>query len=139
MKRYKGNEKVEPGVYFNLAQLKFKSMAEAGRLPDTVGDKYRRVPTVALLVVGPFLGAAYVIFLPFIGFGMLAWVVGTKLAHAMAEAGAAFIRVLRPVWQPAMAFLSRGKAAKGGRNHTDRWAEDVKTELEDKKDEKAAQ
>ena len=135
MKRYKGNEKVEPGIYFNLEQLAFRSMTVEGRLTGTEGDEYRRVPTVALLVVGPFLGAVYVLFLPFIGFGMLAWVAGTKLAHVMAEAGTAFIRVLRPVWQPAMAFLSRGKAIKGGRNHTDRWAEDVKTELEAKDDE----
>ena len=137
MRRYRANEKVEPGVCFNLEQLAFKSMAEEGRLPGNAGDVYRRVPTVALLIVGPFLGAVYVIFLPFIGFGMLAWVGGTKLVHVTAEAGAAFIRVLRPVWQPAMAFLSRGKATKGERNHTDRWAEDVKTELK-AKDDKAA-
>ena len=130
MRRYRGNEKVEPGVYFNLAQLAFTSIAEEGHLPGSAGDVYRRVPTLALLVVGPFLGAVYVIFLPFIGFGMLAWIAGTKLAPVMEDAGAAFVRVLRPAWQPAMAFLSRGKAAKGRRTPTDRWAEDVKTELE---------
>jgi len=84
MRRYRANEKVEPGVCFNLEQLAFKSMAEEGRLPGNAGDVYRRVPTVALLIVGPFLGAVYVIFLPFIGFGMLAWVGGTKLVHVTA-------------------------------------------------------
>jgi len=130
MRRYRGNEKVEPGVYFNLAQLAFTSIAEEGRLPGTVSDEYRRVPTLALLVVGPPLGAVYVIFLPLIGFGMLAWVAGTKLAPVMEDGGAAFVRVLRPAWQPAMAFLSRGRAAKSRKNSTDHWAEDVKTELE---------
>jgi len=135
MKRYRGNEKVEPGIYLNVERLAFRSMAEEGRLPGTARDEYRRVPTLALLVVGPFLGGAYVIFLPFIGFGMLAWVGGTKLVHVTAEAGTAFIRVLRPVWQPAMAFLSRGKTAKAGRTDPDHWVEGVKKELEAKNEE----
>lgn len=75
MRRFKGKEKVEPGIYFNLRKLQFRNMEEAGRLPGTPDDSYRVVPTVAMLVVGPLLGLAFVIFLPLISFIAAGWAV----------------------------------------------------------------
>jgi hypothetical protein len=144
MRHYSGNEKVEPGIYFNLKQLSFESMEDEGCLPGTESDPYCRVPNLAFLVVGPFLGLAYVLFLPFIGFAMLAWVAATRLGGVLAEATAAGVRVLEPAWQPAMAFLSKGRegrekvpairkaaaVAADRQKVLDPWAEDVRKELE---------
>lgn len=134
MTRYHGTENVRPGIYFNLRQLAFCSMEDEGTLPGTSEDVYRSVPALALLIVGPLVGLAYVIFLPLIGFVMLARIVLGKLLTLTAEAMTAAARVLEPAWQPARAFLSRGRSskarkAKERKTRRDRWAEEVAQEL----------
>src|SRR4030067_2752714 len=81
MRRYTGSEMVKPGLYFNPRQLSFKSVDEEGALPGSTAEGYRRVPILVLLVVGPILGLAYAVFLPFIGFAMVTWLLGVKAAQ----------------------------------------------------------
>ncbi len=121
MTRYHGGETVGAGAYFNAAEWSFKVLSDEGTLPGTTADEYRAVPPIAMLVVGPMLGLAYAIFLPFIGLAMVAWAAVEKTGHVLA-AGA---RVARPAWQPAMSFLTRGKKGKAAA-HTDAWAEEAK-------------
>lgn len=137
MRRYKGNEKVEPGLYFNPRRVSFKSVDGEARLPGAREDLYLRVPAIALLVAGPALGLTYVIFLPFIGFAMLTWAASGKLAEVAGRGVEASVSVLKPAWRPAMAFLSRGKSVKRTARRADPWAEGVKKALE-RKDEEAA-
>ena len=129
MKRYRGTETVEPGLYLNVRQLSFKSIEERGPLPGGPEEVYRCVPTLALLVVGPMLGLAFVVFLPFIGFAMVGWLLMEKAGHLAAEATRAAVRVLRPGWEPSLAFLSRSKPAKTT-VHTDAWAEAARKKLD---------
>lgn len=141
MKRYHGNEKVRPGIYFNLRQLSFTSMEDDGHLPGTSEDVYRSVPAIALLVVGPLVGLAYVIFLPLIGFLMLGRIVLGKLLTVTGEAMAALARVLQPAWQPARAFLSRRRRSSPRKKaetkaRRDRWAEEMAEELAEELEEK---
>jgi hypothetical protein len=139
MTRYHGAEMVKPGIYLNVRQLTFKSMEEEGRLPGTADDTYRRVPMLAMFALAPILGLTYVIFLPLIGFAMVAWVGGAKVKQLSLEAGAALVRVLKPAWQPAMAFLTTGRTAKKKATakgaeakgaEEDKWAEEIEKELE---------
>ncbi len=130
MRQYRGSETVEPGLYFNLHQLSFKSIDEQGPLPGGSDDVYRHVPTLALLVVGPLLGLAYVVFLPFIGFAMVAWLLGVKTAHLAAGTARGVARVLRPGWEPSMAFLSRPTPTTTAREAADEWAEQVQKKLD---------
>jgi hypothetical protein len=99
-------------------------------LPGTEQEAYLRVPAVAMLVVGPLLGLAFVIFLPLIGFVMVAWIAGRALMALAVQAATACVSVLKPAWEPTMAFLSRGKAAKRASTRPDAWAEEVKKDLE---------
>ena len=131
MKHYQGNQEVEPGLYFNLSQLSFKSIEEKGPLPGREEDVYRRAPVVALLVVGPILGLAFVMFLPFVGFALLGWLIAGKAVAWATEAGLAFGRVVRPAWRPAAAFLSRAKLAKPASKNRDPWIDTVKQDLEE--------
>lgn len=110
MTRYPGRERVEPGIYFSFEHLSFVSMDETGQLPGGPETAYRRVPAVALLVVGPLVGLAYVIFLPLISFVMLGAAVASAVAGLARDAARATVRVLQPAWQPARAFLSRREA-----------------------------
>lgn len=131
MKLYKGTEKVAPGLYFNLRQLSFKSVDDEGPLSGRTEDLYRRVPTLALLVVGPLLGFVYVIFLPFIGFAMVAWLLGVKASQVAMGAARGAVRVLRPGWEPSMAFFSRSKPTKAAPRETkDEWIEKVEEKLD---------
>jgi len=131
MERYFGSEIVGPGVYFNPRQLSFKSINEEGPLPGSEAEEYRRVPTLALLVFGPMMGLVYIIFLPLIGFAMVAWV-GLEKARVLAtSAVSATVRVLEPAWQPAMAFFSRRKTSKKAAKHEDEWSEGVKKDLDE--------
>ena len=130
MRAYRGSEKVEPGLYFNLRQLSFKSIDEEALLPGSNGEVYRRVPILVLLVVGPLLGLAYAVFLPFIGFAAVAWLLGVKAVHLTRGAAREGVRVLRPGWEPSMAFLSRSKPGKTEPEATYEWAEDVRKKLD---------
>jgi hypothetical protein len=139
MTRYYGNQRVEPGIYFCAKELSFKSMDEDGRLPGGPERAYWRVPALALLVAAPMIGLAYVIFLPLVGFVMLGAVALQKVGSLVREMGVWAATLLRPAWQPARAFLSRGKArkekVKKGEEPKDRWAEEVREELEKDEDE----
>lgn len=133
MTRYYGNQKVEPGIYFCAKELSFKSMDDQERLPGGEARTYWRVPALALLVGAPLIGLAYVIFLPLLGFMMLGAVALEKVWALTRELGSWAATLVRPAWQPARAFLSRGKA-RGKREDTtekkDRWAEEVREELD---------
>jgi hypothetical protein len=102
---------VKEGLYFHGRQWAFRSQEEAGRLPGGAEEGYWRVPTVALLVVGPVLGLAYVVFLPFLGVAMVTWLLGVKGVQVLGGALAGAVHVLRPGWEPALAYFSRSKPA----------------------------
>lgn len=132
MTRYRGNDMVEAGTYLNLRRLRAETLEEAGRLPGDGATAWRRVPETMLLVAAPFVGLLYVIFLPLIGFLMLGKVVAEWAAGQVADALGATVRVLRPAWQPAVAFLGRGRRKREGETareeRPDAWAEAARAE-----------
>ena len=130
MKTYRGGERVEPGLYLHTREWAFKDIQDEGLLPGTGRDAYRRVPTAAMLVVGPVVGLAYVMFLPLLGVGMVVSLLGVKAARAAAGPAEALVRALRPGWEPALAFLSRAMGAKKAAPAADAWAAQVREKLE---------
>ncbi len=83
MKRYHGTETVKPGFYWNPTQWEVTTIEKKGApLPGDEDTRYHRIPLPLILLLGPVMGAAYVIFLPLIGFGLFFGFVGKKaLAH----------------------------------------------------------
>lgn len=138
MTLYRGNQTVEPGLYFNLRQFSFESVDEPKALPGSGDAVYRRVPMLALIAAAPFIGLAFVVFLPFIGFAMVSWLVGVKGMHLAADAAGAAARVLRPNWEPSLAFFSRSKRAKATPTNDvgDAWAQGVEKKLDRPNDER---
>jgi len=133
MRTYTGSQIVEPGLYLNVRQFSVKSIDSRGPLPGTEDVTYRRVPMLAMLAIAPLLGLAFVIFLPLIGFGMVAWLLGDKAAQLATRAVTEARRVVRPGWAPSLAFLSRSKPAKkpdtSADNTPDAWTEEVEKKL----------
>ena len=132
MKSFRGTETVTPGLYFNVRDLAFKSMEDTGRLPGTSDDVYRRVPVLAMLIVGPLLGLVYVMFLPFVGFAMVAWLLSVKAGRVAARAARSAARVLTPGWEPSLAFFSRPRTTKEveAEAEGDAWAKAVRNRLD---------
>jgi hypothetical protein len=130
MKRFKGTETVPPGLYLNLRQVAFKSLDEEGPLPGGPGDVWRAVPTLMLLVVGPLMGLAFVVFLPLICFAMVGWLLALKSVRIAAAVTRAATRVIKPGWEPSLAFLSRSRPAKGAAPETDEWAKAARKKLD---------
>jgi hypothetical protein len=137
MKRFKGTETVPPGLYLNLRQVTFKSLDEEGPLPGGTEEVWRAVPTLLLLVVGPLMGLAFVVFLPLICFAMVGWLLAVKSVRIAVAVTRAATRVIKPGWEPSLAFLSRSRPAKGAAPETDEWAKATRGKL-DRSDRDAA-
>lgn len=85
MKENKGGNKVPAGFYFNKKNWEIVTVSgkKGGLLPGGAETGYLKIPAIAMLAAAPVLGAAFVIFLPVIGFALFA--------------GAAFRKVARPL------------------------------------------
>ena len=137
MTTYKGTQEVEPGLYVNVKRFAIKNVEARGPLPGTDQDEYRRVPMLAMLAMAPLLGLAFVMFLPFIGFAMVAYLVGHKTVLFAGNLAAQAVRVVRPGWVPALAFLTRAKHAEPEKNtkaEPDAWEKGVEKKLQDTDD-----
>ena len=77
----KAGEAAKVGFYFNTRTWEIDlHRKDGGALPGREGDRCIRIPAVALLVLGPVMGFFFVIFLPFIGFALVARELGHKAA-----------------------------------------------------------
>jgi hypothetical protein len=64
---------VKAGFYFNFRTWEIHLHKTAGdALPGGPQDRYTSIPAVALLLLGPIMGFFFVIFLPLIGFALVA-------------------------------------------------------------------
>jgi hypothetical protein len=90
-----GGSKVPAGFYFNRNNWEIVTVSgkKGGLLPGDATD-YLKVPAVAMLAGAPVLGAAFVVFLPVIGFALLAT--------------AAWKKAFRPVGTPKAAHVRSG-------------------------------
>ena len=80
MKKYSGAEKGPNGVYLNLSSGEFVQINEQVQLlPGASEDKYLKVPPPLAVIAGPFLGLAFIIFLPFAGVAGFIGFVGYRL------------------------------------------------------------
>ncbi len=72
LNNYKGGDEVKAGFYYSAKRWTIELVdKKGGVLSGAADEKYTRLPVPVMLVVAPVLGAAFVIFLPLIGFLML--------------------------------------------------------------------
>lgn len=71
--KYPGGTNVRGGFYWGVREWHAQVIpAEGGVLAGGPHSRHIRVPALVVLVLAPIMGAAYAMFLPFIGFAMLA-------------------------------------------------------------------
>jgi hypothetical protein len=79
MNMKKAGDAAKVGFYFNLKTWELSlHRTEGDALPGDEADRYMRIPAVALLLLGPVMGFFFVIFLPFIGFALVARELGRR-------------------------------------------------------------
>ena len=92
MTTYKGGDTVKRGFYASLKRWTIEMVEpEAGTLEGEADERYFKVPVPVMLVAAPFMGAAFVIFLPLIGFLMIGKLLWMKVSGRGAR-GAQFGR-----------------------------------------------
>ena len=76
----KVGETAKAGFYFNTRTWEVTLHRTTGdALPGKAGDRCARIPALALLLLGPVMGLAFVIFLPLIGFALVGLEIGRWL------------------------------------------------------------
>ena len=97
MARYHGNNTVNPGFYWNPTKWEITTIEKKGaKLPGDEELNYRRIPLPLVILLGPIIRTAYMIFLPLIGFDLFFGFLGKK---ALAHLNRAAAKVTEPVKQ----------------------------------------
>ncbi len=117
MIRHKGGQKVEKGVYWNVSNGKRVDINETeGLLPDNENSTYIKLSSGLMLVLGPFLGLAFVIALPFMAIGTVAVLLIGKASGTLLDLAS---KIVYFEWRPTEAYLAgkrkreKKKAQKG--------------------------
>jgi hypothetical protein len=121
-----GGTAAKNGFYWNLGKWEMTMVPkQGGLLPGDAGDKYVRVPVLGLLVVAPVMGAAYAMFLPFIGFVMLFSFLFKKMFAATRVGVSGVAATMTPEWRPGEAYLAGKTRAAGDAENGEAVAEEV--------------
>jgi hypothetical protein len=112
---HKGGEKVKAGTYWSVTTGELASIPQQGvSLPGGAEERYIRAPLPLMMLLGPLAGAAYVIFLPFIGFATVAAFLGQRSWQGARAGGRAVTHMVAiPTWAPGIAHLTRRRAHPG--------------------------
>lgn len=109
MTTFPSGSAVNSGYYFNPIRWHVEPVASDGaRLPAGDGS-WIRVPTAAALLLVPILGATFLMFLPLIGFVLLAQAAAQPLVRIFRVQAQQLAATVTPGWQPGEAHFT-GKA-----------------------------
>lgn len=118
MEKKFGGQMTRGGVYLSLRTGEVVALPrEGGELPGRTTVPYVRIPTALGAVLGPLVGLAYVIFLPFIGLAMITWFAGRQAARGIRALGRRSAELVTAGWQPGLSYFvrrrQRGEKGKG--------------------------
>lgn len=112
----KGAQIAEAGTYWNMRTGERVTIESQDVLPGNFATKYLKASSTAMLLLGPILGLAFAVFLPFIGIAMAISFAGKRLlsmggksVERIIEAGAKSIFF---VWRPLQAYLANKRKSK---------------------------
>lgn len=72
MKQHMGATKVKAGFYWRTGRWEIVPVEGSGSvLPGKTSETYYRIPTLGMLLAALGMGAAFVVFLPIIGFALV--------------------------------------------------------------------
>jgi hypothetical protein len=137
MKTINGNSKVNGGYYFSMKTMAIEVIGEeGGTLPGPADTRYVAVPFPLLFVLTPVVGLAFLIFLPAIGFVLLAQATALKLSGRVAREASALAASVTPPQAHGAAFLG-GKEGEKPADEVSPELEKLEKEIESKRSGKA--
>jgi hypothetical protein len=97
MAKHTSGMQVGGGYYWNASNWEVEVVPnEGGRLKGDSEARYVKVPFPALFLIVPVLGALFLMFLPMIGFGLLAYAMAKRLASAFTHGATELAAVVQP-------------------------------------------
>ena len=97
MAKYTNGMQVGGGYYWNASNWEVEVVpSEGGRLRGGPDAKYVKVPFLALFLVVPLLGATFLMFLPVIGFALLAYAMAKRLAGLFTQGATELASTVQP-------------------------------------------
>ena len=109
MMRHKGGQKVGKGIYWNIVEGDRIDIDDEGNLPGNEESTYVKLSSVLMLILGPVLGLAYVIILPFMAIGTVVVLLVRKVSGALLNLGS---KIVYFEWRPTEAYLAGKKKRK---------------------------
>ena len=99
--------RVKGGFYFNRDKLDLVTVSgKEGTLPGVDGQRYLRVPVLAMLLLAPMLGGLFVVFMPFIGFALVFQHLGRLMVSGARRGARGLLFVVTPTWRPGEAYFA---------------------------------
>jgi hypothetical protein len=89
--------KVGGGYYWNTGSWEVEVVApEGGRLAAPEGARYVKVPFPALFLIVPLVGLLFLMFLPFIGFALVAYAIAKKVTGGVKQGATELAATVQP-------------------------------------------
>jgi hypothetical protein len=127
---------VKGGFYFNRDKLDLITVSgKEGLLPGAEGQRFLRVPVLAVLLLAPLLGGLFVMFMPLIGFALVFQHLGRLMLAGAKRTGRALAFIVTPTWRPGEAYF----AGKEGEKKQAKEAAEAKAQANTEADKPAKQ
>ncbi len=111
MFKHTGGQRVESGTYWDIMTGLRVDFDQEGTLPGGSGSKYLKASSGAILLLGPILGLAYIVFLPIMGIVTALSLVVQKTLGGVFGLGKHLVSF---GWRPAESYLGGKNKKKGG-------------------------
>ena len=106
-----GGAAVRNGYYWNLGKWEVIPVERDGvTLPGGRGDKFMKVPLLAVFMLLPVMGGLFVVFLPFIGFALAFYAAAKPLVALFHRSAKDLASTVSPGWLPGETHFT-GKRA----------------------------
>jgi hypothetical protein len=115
MFKHTGGQKVESGTYWDVMTGLRVDFDQEGTLPGGSGSKYLKASSGAILLLGPILGLAYIVFLPIMGIVTALALMVQKTLGGVFGLGK---HIVHFGWRPAESYLGGKNKKKNGSDKT---------------------
>jgi hypothetical protein len=115
---YLGGNRAGAGTYWDVSTGHRIDITGEGVLPGENRTRYVKASSVVMLLFGPIIGLAYVVFLPIMGIATVTAMILQKVFGGMLNVGR---NIVSFGWRPTEAYLAGKNKKKGnGRRPSDR-------------------
>jgi hypothetical protein len=113
MTKIESGTRVKKGYYFSLQSWTLQPVPTDGAaLPGEAGEQFFYVPLLLAFAVAPIMGAAFLMFLPFLGFYLAFSAALRPVVNVFRRSAEEVAATVQPGWAPGEAHLT-GRRAEG--------------------------